>query len=127
MTLIENSRAVAQQLVSIAKQQGVDLEPLRDGDTFLTDQRFVWIWRKDESPSRGPEDQETGTLNYNMQGVIAVLPSVLKDSASAFRGSWFERGTFDNIEQAVNLVKAWLLDKKEVDDLPARRVRAYGI
>jgi hypothetical protein len=127
MALIENSRAVAQQLVSIAKQQGVDLEPLRKGDTFLTDQRFVWIWRKDESPSRGPEDQETGTLNYNMQGVIAVLPSVLKDSASAFRGSWFERGTFDNIEQAVNLVKAWLLDKKEVDDLPARRVRAYGI
>jgi hypothetical protein len=103
------------------------LERLRNGDMFRTDHRFVWIWRKDESPSSGPANEPVGTLHYNMQGAIDVLPNVLKDSASAFRGSWFETGSFENIEQAVTLVQAWLIDRKEVDHLPVRRVRSYGI
>jgi hypothetical protein len=36
------------------------------------------------------------------------------------------RSTFESITQAFELVKAWLLDGKEVDDLPQRRVRRYG-
>jgi hypothetical protein len=62
-----------------------------------------------------------------MEGTIAVVPSKLKESASIFRGHWHETGTFENLEQAVELVKAWLLDQKEVDDLPNRSVRAYGM
>ena len=68
-----------------------------------------------------------GTLHYNMQGAISVLPRSLKGSAGAFRGAWSEAGTFENMEQAFELVKAWLLDWKEVDDLPGRSVRRYGI
>jgi hypothetical protein len=62
-----------------------------------------------------------------MQGSISVLPRNLKESASAFRGAWSEAGTFENMEEAFELVKAWLLDWKEVDDLPGRSVRRYGI
>jgi hypothetical protein len=127
MDPIENSRAIAKEIVSIAKQQGVDLEPLCNGDMFRTDQRFVWFWRKDELPYSGPANEPIGTLHYNMQGAINALPSVLKDSASAFRGSWIETGTLENIEQAVSLVQTWLIDRKEVDHLPPRRVRSYGI
>jgi hypothetical protein len=51
----------------------------------------------------------------------------MKHSASAVRGMWFERGFFANMEQAFELLKAWLLKRKEIDDLPSRSVRAYGI
>jgi hypothetical protein len=124
---IENSRAVARELVSLAKKQGVDLEPLLNDDMFWTERRHVWFWRKDELPYSGPVNEEIGTLHYNMQGAIKLLPNVLKDSASAFRGAWTEAGTFEDIQQAFELLKAWLIDGKEVDQLPFRRVRRYGI
>jgi len=127
MDPLENSRAVAQELVSLAQQQGIDLEPLRNDDTFIKDRRWIWCWRKDSLPGSGPANVEEGTLLYNMQGPISVVPSKMKESASIFRGMWHERGAFANLEQAVELLKAWLLDRKEIDDLPRRSVRAYGI
>jgi hypothetical protein len=127
MDPLENSRAVAQELVSLAQEQGVDLEPLRKDDMFIKDRRWIWCWRKDSLPGTGPADEPLGTLHYNMQGAISVLPSALKESGSAFQGAWSEAGTFANMEQALELVKAWLLDWKEVDDLPSRSVRRYGI
>jgi hypothetical protein len=62
-----------------------------------------------------------------MQGAIAALPRNLKGSADAFQGAWSEAGTFENLEQAVELVKARLLDCKDLDDLPSRSIRRYGI
>jgi hypothetical protein len=127
MDPLGNSRAVAQELVSFAQEQGVDLEPLLNDDMFVTDKRWIWFWRKDPLPGTGPANEPLGTLHYNMQGAISVLPSKLKDSASAFRGAWTEAGTFESVEQGFALVKAWLLDRKEVDDLPSRSARRYGI
>ena len=127
MDPIENSRAVAQELISLAREQGVNLEPFCTDGHFHNDQRWIFLWRKDELPYSGTVDEPLGTLHYNMQGTIAVLPSKLKDSASAFQGMWTEAGTFENLGQTVALVKAWLLDGKEVDDLPPRSVRRYGI
>jgi hypothetical protein len=68
-----------------------------------------------------------GTLHYNMPGAIGVPPSRLEASAGAFQGMWTEAGTFENMEQAYELVKAWLLDGREVDDLPTRSIGRYGI
>jgi hypothetical protein len=127
MDPVENSRAVAQELVSLAQQQGIDLEPVRKDFAFQKDRRFIDFWRKDELPCSGPAHEKEGTLHYNMQGAIAVLPSKLKESASIFKGRWHETGTFENVEQAFELLKAWLLDQKEVDELPPRSVRSYGI
>ena len=127
MDLLQNSRAVAQELASFAQDQGIDLEPLRKDDVFIKDRRWVWLWRKDSLPGTGPADEPPGTLHYNLQGAISGLPGRLRESAGAFRGAWSEAGTFENMEQAFELVKAWLLDWKEVDDLPSRSIRRYGI
>jgi hypothetical protein len=124
---VENIRATLQEVVSFAQQQGVDLRPHCTEGDFQKDQRWIFLWRKDESPSSGPANVKEGTLQYNMQGVIAVLPDRLKGSAGSFRGMWTEAGTLENIEQAFELVRAWLIDGKEVDDLPQRQFRRYGI
>ena len=78
-------------------------------------------------PGTGPADEHEGTLHYNMQGAISVLPSALRGVVGAFHGAWSEAGTFENLEQAFELVKAWLLDCREIDDLPSRSVRRYGV
>ena len=127
MDPLDNFRVTAQELVSFAQQQGIALEPLRNDFTFQKDRRWIDVWRKDSLPGTGPANELLGTLHYNMQGTISVLPSSLKGSACAFQGAWSEAGTFKNMEQAFELVKAWLLDWKEVDDLPGRSVRRYGM
>ncbi|HEY7328941.1 MAG TPA: hypothetical protein VH592_14960 [Gemmataceae bacterium] len=127
MDALDSFRATAQEIVSFALQRGIDLEPLRKGFTFQKDRRHVDCWRKDLLPGTGPANEPLGTLHYNLQGAIAVVPDKLKKSASIFRGRWHETGTFESIEQAFELVKAWVIDQKEVDDLPCRSVRSYGI
>jgi hypothetical protein len=127
MDPVENVRATAQELVSFARQRGADLGLLCTDGHFQDDQRWIFLWRKDELPSSGPADEQAGTLHYNMQGAIAVLPRKLKASATAFHGMWTEAGTFESLEQAFELVKAWLLDRKEVDHLPGRSIRRSGI
>jgi hypothetical protein len=127
MNPVDSFRATAQELVSFARQQGTDLEPLRKDFTFQQDRRWIDVWRKDALPGTGPANEPLGTLHYSMQGTVSVLPSLLNGSAAAFQGAWNEAGTFENMEQAFALVKAWLLDWKEVDDLPSRCVRRYGI
>src|ERR1700751_393784 len=122
MDSLGSFRATAQELIVYAQRREVDLEPLRNDFTFQRDRRWIDVWRKDSLPGTGPADEPLGTLHYNMQGAISVLPSRLKGSAGAFRGAWSEAGTFENMEQAFELVKAWLLDWKEVDDLPSRSV-----
>jgi hypothetical protein len=127
MDPVDNQRATAQEILSIAREREGDMELFCTDGYFEKDQRWIFFWRKDELPYSGPAGEKEGTLHYNMQGAISVLPSVLKESGSAFRGAWTEAGTFDSIEQAFELLKAWLLDRKEVDDLPRRSVRRYGI
>jgi hypothetical protein len=127
MDPLNSFRATAQELVAYAQQQGIDLGQFRKDFTFLKGRRWIDVWRKDSLPGTGPTDEPLGTLHYNLQGAITVLPNRLKESARAFQGAWSEAGTFANLEQAFELVKAWLLDWKEVDDLPSRSVRRYGI
>lgn len=127
MDPLDSFRATAHELVSFARQHGIDLEPFRTDFTFQNDRRWIDVWRKNSFPGSGPANVEEGTLLYNMQGPTSLLPSQLRESASIFRGTWHERGAFENVEQAFELLRAWLLDRKEIDDLPRRSVRAYGI
>jgi hypothetical protein len=127
MDPLASHRSTAEELVCFARRQGTDLEPLRKDFTFQRDRRWICVWRKDLLPGTGPADEPLGTLHYSLQGTITVVPSRMKKSASAFRGAWIEAGTFESLEQAFDFVKAWLLDWKEVDNLPARFIRSYGI
>jgi hypothetical protein len=107
--------AMARELISLAQQQGVDLASLYNSGTFLHDGRIIWFWRKND------------VIHYSLQGRISVLPQRYKASASAFRGMWDEAGTLTDLETAFEFLKAWLIDSKEVDDLPQRYVRREGI
>jgi hypothetical protein len=128
MNQVDNERATARELVAYAQSRGIDLEPLRNDTLFQTGQRWIFMWRKrDDLPASGRDDEPEGTLHYNMQGSISVLPSVFKNSPAAFQGAWSEAGTFENLDQAVELLQAWLLDAKEIDELPPRNVRRQGI
>jgi hypothetical protein len=128
MEPVDNERATAQELVSYAYQQGVDLEGFRDDSLFQKGQRWIFLWRKRNAlPWSGPAKEQDGILHYHMQGAISALPSVLKGANGTFQGAWYEAGTFEDLEQAFVLVKAWLLDWKEVDDLPGRFVNRCGV
>jgi hypothetical protein len=108
-------QATVRELISLAAQQGVDLAPLYDSGTFLHDSRIIWFWRK-------------GTvIHYSLQGIVEVLPREYQASAGAFRGMWDEAGAVADLEEAFGFLKAWLIDRKEVDDLPQRYVRREGI
>lgn len=115
MNELESHAATMQELIAFAKQQGVDLSSIGDDWAFLNEGRFLLLWRKE------------GRIVYNMQGSVGIVPEKMRASASAFRGMWHETGSLETIEQAFEFVKAWLLDRKEVDDLPSRSVRSYGI
>jgi hypothetical protein len=115
----------AQELISFALQQGIRLEPFCTDGHFQRARRWIDLWRKVELRSSGPAGEPLGTLHYNLQGTISVLPRKLKGSVGAFRGAWSEAGAFEKLEEAFALVKAWLLDRKEVDELPSRSVRRY--
>jgi hypothetical protein len=128
MNAIENQRATAQELVFHAVQQGVQLESLRHDSFFMKDQRWVMVWRKVAGlPCTGAEEEKEGTLHYNLQGTIAVVPGQAQGTTGAFRGAWTEAGTLENFDRALALVKAWLVDQEEIDDLPQRDVSRSGI
>jgi hypothetical protein len=115
MNDLESQEATAQELVAFAKQRGVDLSSTCNDFAFFSEGRFILVWRKE------------GKVHYNMQGSIGALPERYKASASAFRGMWHEAGTLPGLEEAFGFLKAWLIDRKEVDDLPQRYVRREGI
>ena len=115
MNDLESQAATAQELVACAKQQGVDLSSICYDFAFFSEGRFLLLWRKE------------GKVHYNLQGKIDMLPEKMKASASAFHGMWGETGTLESVEQAIEFLKAWLLDQKEIDELPSRAVRSYGI
>lgn len=127
MDPVDNMRATAEEIIFLARKQGIELERFCTDGHFHNERRWIYAWRKDELPGTGPANEPLGTLHYNMQGTISVAPSKMKDFAGAFRGQWSEAGTFENLEQAFALLKAWLIDQKEVDDLPSRCVRRYQI
>jgi hypothetical protein len=140
MNELESQVATAQELVSFAREHGLHLEAVCHEWAFLNAGRLICLWRKnevvhsdlqgraeDELPGSGAVNEPPATLHYSMQGAVSVLPQALKDSAGAFRGMWVEAGTFKDLEQALAFLKAWLIDRKEVDDLPLRCVRSFGI
>ncbi len=127
MDIVDNMRATAEEIISLARKQGIELERFCTDGHFHNERRWIYTWRKDELPGTGPADEPLGTLHYNMQGTISVAPSKMKDFSGPFRGQWSEAGTFENLEQAFALLKAWLIDQNEIDNLPNRCVRRYQI
>jgi hypothetical protein len=125
MDPLGNLRATAEEVIGFARLRGVGFECV-DGH-FHKNRRWIYLWRKDMLPGTGPADEPLGTLHYSLQGNISRLPNILQQSLSAFRGEWSEAGTLESIEEAYELVKGWLLEGREVDELPRRQARRWGI
>jgi hypothetical protein len=107
--------ATARELLSLAGQDRVDLAPAYGHGSFLRDGRIIWLWRKGDA------------IQYSLQGPVVALPHQYTASAAAFRGMYDEAGSVADIGRALELLSAWLLDRKEVDALPSRSVRSSGI
>jgi hypothetical protein len=112
---LPSEEATAQELIILATEHGVDLGSICHSGGFLSQGRSLFLRRKN------------GLIDYNGQGPIRALPGKYSESASAFHGMWEEAGTFESMDQAFEFAKAWLLEAKEVDDLPPRSIRRCGI
>jgi hypothetical protein len=109
MDFLESRREAAERLQRYAAAQGTDLTPFRDEhDVFSHRQRWIDFWL------------EGATVGYHLRGEIAKLPGQLAASQSSFRGAWDEAGSINDLPQALELLRSWLIDAKEVDELTGR-------
>lgn len=115
MNEFESLAAIANDLIDFARQRGEDISPKCHNSAFFEEGRYMMLWQKD------------GKIHYNMQGKIRTLPERYKASATAFHGMWTEVGTVQDVEAAYEFLKAWLIERREIDDLPQRHVKREGI
>jgi hypothetical protein len=111
MDFLESRREAAERLERYAAAQGTDLGPFRDEhDIFSHRQRWIDFWL------------EGATVGYHLRGEIGKLPGQFAASQAAFRGVWDEAGSINDLQQALELVRSWLIDAKEVDELTGRMI-----
>jgi len=115
MAPVETEELTSQELIDVGNEQGHDLGQFCYNSTFFKGDRWIYFWRKDDG------------IHYNLQGKVCRLPEQYENSAHLFTGWWNESGYVKEIHQAVKFLVAWLIDKKEVDDLPPRCTRSSGI
>lgn len=111
MDFLESRREAAERLQRYAAAQGTDLSLFRDEhDVFSNRKRWIDFWLED------------ATVGYHLRGEIGSLPSQFAASQASFRGIWDEAGSIDDLHQALELLRSWLIDTKDIDKLTDRRI-----
>ena len=111
MDFLESRREAAERLQGYAAAQGTDLGLFRDEQgVFSHRQRWIDFWL------------EGATVGYHLRGKIGKLPGQFAASRSSFRGVWDEAGSIQDLPQALELIRSWLIDGKEVDELTGRMI-----
>lgn len=111
MDFLESRREAAERLHRYAATRGIDLAPFRDEhDVFSKRKRWLDFWL------------EGAAVGYHLRGEIAKLPTPFATSQTSFRGVWDEAGSVKDFSQALELLRSWLIDAKEVDELTDRMV-----
>jgi hypothetical protein len=111
MDFLESRREAAERLQRYAATQGTDLGPLRDEhDVFSSRKRWIDFWL------------DGATVGYHLRGEIGKLPSQFSSSQSSFRGVWDEAGSINDLQQVLELLRSWVIDGKEVDELTGRMI-----
>lgn len=111
MDFLESRREAAEHLQRYAAAQGTDLRPFRDEhDVFSNRKRWIDFWL------------DGATVGYHLRGEIGKLPSLFAVSQSSFRGVWDEAGSVNDLPQAWELLRSWLIEAKEVDELTGRQI-----
>lgn len=107
----------AQDLLAFGRGQGVDLGAAWREQGFWTERRFICFLRQTWG----------GVVTYSLQGFVTTLPADYANSGSAFRGTYSEGGYCDDVPQAFAVLRAWLVEQREADDLPPRTRLRHGI
>ncbi len=111
MDFLEARREAADRLLRYAASQGADLAPFHDEHAVFSHQRrWIDFWL----------DQDT--MGYHLRGEIGKLPPGYAGSQSSFRGVWDEAGSIKDLHQAWELLRSWLIDGKEIDELTDRMI-----
>jgi hypothetical protein len=111
MDFLESRREAAERLQCHAAAQGIDLGLFRDEhDVFSNRKRWIDFWL------------EGATMGYHLRGEIGKLPSQFATSLPSFRGVWDEAGSVNDLHQALELLRSWLIDAREVDELTGRMI-----
>jgi hypothetical protein len=116
MDFAESVREAAERLALYASAEGCDVALLRNEyNVFKNPKRWIEFWLKDDH------------FCYHLSGEIERLPNQFAQSQSSFRGVWDEVGSINDLHQAFCLLYSWLVEAKEVDELPARTIRSCMI
>jgi hypothetical protein len=111
MDFLPARHEAAERLQRYAAAQGTDLSPFRDEhDVFSHRKRWIDFWLED------------ATVGYHLRGEIGKLLSQFATSQSSFRGVWDEAGSVNDLHQAWELLRSWLVEAKEVDELTGRMI-----
>jgi hypothetical protein len=111
MDFLESRREAAERLLSYAASHGNDIARFRDEyDVFSNRQRWIDFWL------------EGDTVGYHLRGEVGKLPTPFATSQSSFRGIWDEAGSINDISQALELLRSWLVEGKEIDELTGRKI-----
>ncbi len=111
MDFLESRRAAAERLHRYAAAHGTDLAPFRDEyDVFSNRQRWIDFWL------------DGAAVGYHLRGEIHKLPARFATSQSSFRGVWDENGSIEDLQQALDLLRSWVIEAKEVDELTGRKI-----
>jgi hypothetical protein len=84
------------------------------------------LGKNDDQPIEGGEIGELKELTFHeakQRGEIGKIPSQFAASQASFRGVWDEAGSITDLQEALELVRSWLLEAKEVDELTGRTIR----
>jgi hypothetical protein len=117
MDTLDSFQITAARIVEHALKQGADSSQLLHAGSgaFQKENRWIEFWVKDDS------------LCYHLSGEISTPPALIAESRPSFQGIWDETGSLPDLEQAFQLLQAWLVEWKEVDELPDRFLRRWSI
>ncbi|MGE0433177.1 MAG: hypothetical protein AB7K09_04890 [Planctomycetota bacterium] len=118
---VRYAREFADFAIAKGERSGYDFRSCFDGLPL----GFTWDFKRDGR--RFTVYWKNSEIWYHLHGDVNILPQLLAGSESEFAGRWHDAGVVEDFEAAYNLAVAWLFTRAEVDDLPLRDVRNYGI
>jgi len=109
-------RATSKQIAAIASASGEDMTAFcNEYGVFEKGNRWIEFW------------VEEGSLRYHLSGEISTPPMQIAQSRPSFHGIWDETGSLADLDQASQVLRAWLVECKEVDELPHRSIRRWSV
>src|SRR5688500_2211695 len=100
MKTLDSIQIMAARIVELALKQRADISQLLHAGSgaFQHENRWMMFWVKDDS------------LWYRLSGKISSPPAEIAESHPTFNGIWDESGLLPDLEQAFQLLRAWLIE-----------------